>query len=557
MQFDNRVSEYIYSWFDGYEDLKTPVFKKYFSPKENKWISQQVWTPMAEKDFFGELRAYGRENGIEVIPMFNSLGHNTLIPRLYPEISAVAEDGSLSGLGFCVSNPKTYELLFDLYDQILTRYGKDDPIKSFDIGLDEVSGGRAYIPSDLGTYHSPICHCEKCSQMTPREQLFSHAVKLATFLKSRGVKTVYMYNDMVCEHRLGRNNHSPADCTYQFRKLLVKNDLLDTVCLDWWEYGPIPHAWHLYSLHSISGIRRTAKPWNGYFHWNFLDHTAPNTYHMCKLAMRDEAEGIRSYSTWDNSFHRNNQMQADWAWNFNGTGSIEEEKERYVRRYFGNREKDAMRAFSLMEEITRPTDTDDPNNTLIHRKQLLTSLGFYGFSYYKAGADYPRNFPGEMVPTLRTQPKKLAELREMLPLAKEAQDLWKNVAKGCDTEEGHALALRFACETQNYEMLCYDGITLMELDEMATRYNETGDRALLQQMADKAKAQYERRMAHLTLLEKIKEHYLIPIQGRIASAPMQYFGDVAAYIQNTPAEEIRLDFTDMRHAGSEEFFHLR
>jgi len=558
VQFDNRVSEFIFAWFDGYEDLKTPVFKKYFSPKENKWINEQVWTPMAEEDFFGKLRAYGRENGVEVIPMFNSLGHNTLIPRLYPEISAVAEDGSLSGVGFCVNNPKTYELLFNIYDQILTRYGKDDPIKSFDIGLDEVSGGRAYIADDLGTFRSPICHCEKCSKMTPREQLFSHAVKLATFLKSRGVETVYMYNDMVCEHRMGRNNHSPADCTYQFRKILVKNDLLDTLCLDWWEYGNIPHMWHLYSFHTNSGIRRTAKPWNGYQHWNFLAHTAPNTYHMCKMAKRDEAEGIRSYSSWDNSYHRNNQMQADWAWNFDGTGSIPEEKARYVRRYFGEATEDAAHAFTLMEEITRTTDTDDPNNTLINRNQLLTSpLCFYLYPYYKHGCEYPRNYPGEMVPDLREHPEKVAEMKIMIAEAEEAQTLWAKVAEACKDPERRALALRYKYDTGTYEMLCRDGVTLMEMDTLAQSYNEKPDPAILKQIHDLAADQYRRRRAHLALLENTKEHYIIPVQGRVSSAPMQYFGDVAAYIENTPAESLKLDFTDMRHANCEEFFNLR
>ncbi|MBQ8912299.1 MAG: hypothetical protein IJY89_07005, partial [Clostridia bacterium] len=475
----------------------------------------------------------------------------------YPEISAVAEDGTPSRLGFCVSNSKTYEVLFDLYDQILTRYGKEFPIKAFDIGLDEVAPGRSYIADDVGNWHSPICHCPECSKMSPREQLISHAIKLAKFLKSRGVETVYMYNDMICEHRLGRNNYEPVDVTHKFRKTLIQNDLLDTVCLDWWDYSSLPQLFHVDSLHPYVGIRRTAKPWNGYQHWHFLHHAGDNAYLMCKMAKRDEAEGIRTYSSWDNSFHRNNQMQADWSWNFKGTGSMEEEKARYVRRYFGGEEEKAFRAFSLMEAITRSTDTDDPRNTLIHRKSLLTSLGFYGFTYYKPDADYPRNFPGEMVPRLREQPKKLAELKEMLSQAKEARSLWQTVAEGCENDEGRALALRFALETENYEMLCRDGISLMELDKMATCYKGTGDKALLEQMVETASAQYEIRKAHLTRLERIKEHYLIPIQGRIASAPMQYFGDIAAYIQNTPAEELRLDFTDMRHAGSEEFFNLR
>lgn len=557
IQFDNRVSEYIFAPFEGHPELKAPVFKKYFSPKENKWINEEVRTPMAEKDFFGELRAYGAENGVEIVPMFNSLGHNTLIPRIYPEISAVAEDGTPSKLGFCVSNPKTYEVLFDLYDQILTRYGKEVPVKAFDIGLDEVAPGRSYIADDLGNWHSPICHCPECSKLSPRQQLFNHAIKIAKFFKSRGVETVYMYNDMVCERRLGRNNYEPVDVTYQFRKLLAENDLLDTVCLDWWEYGSLPHAFYFYSLHSYSGIRRTAKPWNGYHHWHFLHHAAENVYYMTKMAKRDEAEGTRAYSGWDDSFHRNNQMLADWAWNFEGSGTPREEKDRYARRLFPEASEDAARAFERMEEITRFTDSDDPKNTKLNRQYLLTMLSFYSYPYYKHGAEYPRNYPGEIVEDLREKPHKITELEEMLRTVQEALALWQRVAARCEGAESRAFAERYAYETGTYEMLCRDALTLMEMDTLAKRYAETSDPALLSDVRRLALAQYERRKAHLARLEEIKEHYLIPIQARVASAPMQYFADLAAYIDRTPAAELRLDFADMRHACSEEFFNLR
>ena len=557
IQFDNRISEYVFAWFDGHPDLKAPVFKKYYSPKEGKWINEQVWTPMAEKDFFGQLRAYGAERGVDVIPMFNSLGHNTLIPRIYPEISAVAEDGTPSRLGFCVSNPKTYEVLFDLYDQILTRYGKEFPIKAFDIGLDEVAPGRSYIADDVGNWHSPICHCPECSKMSPREQLISHAIKLAKFLKSRGVETVYMYNDMICEHRLGRNNNEPVDVTHKFRKRLIQNDLLDTVCLDWWDYSSLPQLFHVDSLHPYVGIRRTAKPWNGYQHWHFLYHAGDNAYLMCKMAKRDEAEGIRTYSSWDNSFHRNNQILADYSWNFEGSGTPCEEKERYARHFFPQAEDDAVRAFELMEETLLYSDTEDPRNTQLNRLHLLTAFSFYTFPYYKHGAEYPRNYPGELVTAMRENPKKVAELKIMLELAQAARACWGKVLEKTEDAEQRRMAQRYAYDTGTYEMLIRDGLTLAEMDKLALTYAENKDPAIPEAIRALAFAQYERRKAHLALLEETKEHYIIPIQGRVASAPMQYFADVASYIEKTPLEELRLDVADLRHACSEEFFNLR
>jgi hypothetical protein len=76
---------------------------------------------MAKEDFFGELVAYGKSKGVEVLPLWNSLGHNTLIPTKYPETAPLV-GGERSRCGFCVSSPKTYELLFDIYDTIINKY---------------------------------------------------------------------------------------------------------------------------------------------------------------------------------------------------------------------------------------------------------------------------------------------------------------------------------------------------------------------------------------------------------------------------------------------------
>lgn len=48
---------------------------------------------MYGEDYFGNMIAYGKTKNVEIIPLFNSLGHNTVIPRLMPEISAVNENG--------------------------------------------------------------------------------------------------------------------------------------------------------------------------------------------------------------------------------------------------------------------------------------------------------------------------------------------------------------------------------------------------------------------------------------------------------------------------------
>ncbi len=556
MQYDKRISEYIFLPFKGYEDLKTPVYKKYYSPKKGDYVFDKVNTPMAEKDYFGQLRAYGKERGVEVVPMFNSLGHNTLIPRLYPEVSAKDENGNPSNTGFCTAEPKTYEILFDLYDQIIDRYSTpDNPIESFDIGLDEIRNEFAVDPNDITHRHNAWCQCPVCKSKTRQEIFFEHAAKLMKHLHSRGVKTVYMYNDMVVEHKT-KSNPEPADHSPLLKEALAKHGLLDVACVDWWSYNDIPERLSFSDLHPELGFRSSIKPWNGYYHWSHVFHPVGNVYHMLKMAHAAGAEAKRSYSSWDNSFHRPNQLQADWSWNWNGTGTMDEAKARYVRRYFPNSIEAATTAFDLWDDVTRQTNPQDPKNTLSNRRgRIFESLVYYRYSYYIDGRDYPRNYPGELLPRLRDEAEFCADVRAMQQEAEEAAAIFEKVAK--ENPDSAKLALRYRYEMMLYTAICRDWTTLMDLDEMAANYAESKDEAIIAQMADLAAAQKNFRLEVITLLENTKEDYLIPSHARNQTIPMQYFTDLEAYLRNTPVAELKLDFADMRHMASETFMNLR
>ena len=70
----------------------------------------------------------------------------------------------------------------------------------------------------------------------------------------------------------------------------------------------------------------------------------------------------------------------------------------------------------------------------------------------------------------------------------------------------------------------------------------------------------EREQARLDLmvhLQQVKDPYLHPSQLRNHSIFMQFFRDLGDYIETTPAEEIKLDFFDMRYLQSDRFRWLR
>ncbi len=186
MQYDGIISEYVYIPIPQYPLLKSDVVKKYYSPKKGGWVNEVVEVPMVKEDFFGELIAYGKSKGVEVFPLWNSYGHNTLIPRMYPEVAPIV-DGEPQKVGFCVSSPKTYELLFNIYDYIIDKYLKPNGIESFHIGLDEVRDERGVDLDAPDKLYTPLCQCPECAKLSKQEKMIGHAIKLISYLKSRGM----------------------------------------------------------------------------------------------------------------------------------------------------------------------------------------------------------------------------------------------------------------------------------------------------------------------------------------------------------------------------------
>ena len=364
IQYDGVITEYVYIPIPKYPLLKSDVIKKYYSPKKGGWVNEVVEVPMVKEDFFGELIAYGKSKGVEVFPLWNSYGHNTLIPRMYPETAPIV-DGEPQKVGFCVSSPKTYELLFNIYDYIIDKYLEPNGIKSFHIGLDEVRDERGIDLENPSKLYTPLCQCPDCKKLSKQEKMIGHAIKLISHLKERGIKNVYMYNDI-----LSRIFNDPVS----FYNALKEADLLDVTVVDWWCYSDSEEDFKIYNLTSTFpelGIRSTVKPWNSYFHWNLSRDAVKNIFLMTKLANRDKnVEGLMSYAAWDKTCDINHVAMADFSWSYALTGSTDDFRENYAYRLFPNNRKLAKGAFAMYKEIT-----DD--------KVFFNALAYYQYSYYK------------------------------------------------------------------------------------------------------------------------------------------------------------------------------
>ena len=545
IQYDGEVSEYVFINIPEYPLLKKDVVKKYYSPKKGGWVNEVVEVPMAKEDFFGELIAYGKTRGVEVLPLWNSLGHNTLIPTKYPETAPIV-DGEPSRVGFCVSSPKTYEMLFNIYDHIIDNYLKPNGITSFHIGLDEIGRSRALNIDDVQRYYYPWCQCPECAKMTKEEQMVNHGIKLISFLKSRGIKNVYMYNDLW--------SRIIPDPTY-FAGKLREHDLFDVTVVDWWSYDDKFEKLSVQDIHPEIGVRSTVKPWNAYYHWNLSKDAISNVYLMTKMGHEGDCEGVQSYASWDTTCDINHRAIAEYSWSFEATGEPDDFRRRYAAYLFPNQSEKALRAFEIYASLKNgnfyPESEDDEEfgiGTLIRNK-----LAYYFYSYVAKDMDYPRNFPGEAMVNLLahrelTQPK-LIKISEEL---NEAYEIFTELRS--DPTGDTALARRYAAELRNYRDIVDDYLALYEIHDITTEGITAENIARIAEIAKERKLTRYELMAEM---EDFKEEYLHASHLRNQSIFMQFFSDLEDYAENTPTSDFKLDVCDMRGFASKAFYDLR
>lgn len=177
-----------------------------------------------------EIASYCRERGIEVIPEEPTLSHSDYICLAHREIRE--REGDEYPDTYCPSNPKSYELVFDLIDEVLDVFNP----RYLNIGHDEVYS---------------IGVCPKCRGKNPVDLYVSDITKIHDYLASNGVKTM-MWGEKLLNvvNEQGQNwggaEHLKTDIetgeSYVYIPALYKcADKLprDIIMLDWyWFFDP-------------------------------------------------------------------------------------------------------------------------------------------------------------------------------------------------------------------------------------------------------------------------------------------------------------------------------
>lgn len=305
----------------GKFDLRSRQSVRYYSALKGQPMKMNYSPVVAREGFLPELVEYARSLGINISLHFNVLGHNTLLPRLFPEISAKNSFGKPKNLAFCLSNPLTQKILTSIFREVISAA----KIKTLHIGLDEVFSLVGLDEDFPARRISPWCRCAECQKYSRRELLLEYVIGLIKSLRAMGIERISLWHDQLTRMNL------MAD----FENRLASEELKEFVVIEYWYYHNIAAGEKKYCFPE-TGLRKAVVPMAGFAFWgHFEDHTA-NIIPLLKNEYGGNAFMTEAYGIYSPAFHYNYACLAQSAWNakeWDGKNF----SSLYVKRFFPER----------------------------------------------------------------------------------------------------------------------------------------------------------------------------------------------------------------------------
>ncbi len=487
VQYRNEILEFFMLPIDKYPQFNTPKLIEFYSPKKGKWDKLDYLPTIFEEDFFGELIKYGKKKHVTVYPSFNSLGHNTLIPRLIPEISSVDENGQPRGYSFKTSNKKTYKVLYDIYDNIIDKYLKPNGIDWFDIQMDEV-------------YEWDANDVRKSSE---EDIYIDHMIKLAKYLKSKGMNHIGVWTDMLDHRKL---------MTPQFEERIEREGLKDVMQFHWWRYVGTYET-----TNPELGFRSWVYPMTGYnypYHYTYSMSRLDNTYKMLALGHKDKVEGASSYSIYDPAYHFEINALADFSWSpvdTSQTKAVGDYMNRYTKDVFGEKWKEAKIVLENLEKLY-------PNS------QIFRNILYYNYSYVWE-VPYKKNpYPENAFKSLLKIPDAKEELEKLGGIANNAADFYYSVLNSEDVKRD--VVIQMYANIKRMSCLIEEFLLLYNIDEDYQEFKNVSDDMSRLIMLDEMKAKTYQiislQMQAIQTWEDIKPEFLHPHSMRNMSFMLKF-----------------------------------
>ncbi len=442
-QYDNELTEYLYVPIRKYPQMKTPRHIKYYSAKNKSFIYKENVLPrMFEDDYLCELIAYAKKKNITIIPLFNSLGHNTLLPRLFPEISSINEKGEFEKFGFCTQNEKTFEVMFGIYDEIIDKYLTPNGIDSFSVGLDEVLPYVGIDGNDFRIDKDPVCKCDKCKSRDYGELMVDYIIRITKHMVGRGIKNVYVYHDMLFNHNA---------LTEKTVKKLKDEGVYDNIVIDWWSYNPKGKNFRKREDEVNGLFRSVGKPITGYFHWSMPTQMNENIYAITEISEKNNFEGIIAYGAFEYCYDFNYRVLAECAWRGTEAQSADKLLENYALQNFEENANSACNALKYIQDISIGRYSG--------QNFCANFLEYYTSSYLQRNLEYPQDYPANAMRKISEDEEKyLAYLNETLLKAEKAYNFFSK-------NGGSKKASIWALIALSYKVVCDEYLKLYTMDK--------------------------------------------------------------------------------------------
>jgi hypothetical protein len=400
----------------GYPQLRSPKRLRWYSPSDDQWCDESYEPRLYAADFLGDVVRYASGRGVTVVPFVNSLGHNTLIPRLVPEISARSADGHPLGLGYCLSSPATRSFIQDFYTSIVTRYfGGRVPL--FHIQMDEVWADSP-DPDDPQRRVEPWCQCEHCRASQPEALLQDYVIWLVQMLTDSGVDQVVMWNDQLTRHMDALDQSFVGE--------LRQRGLDDKLILHWWWYSNDELDEHTrVAIGRELGLAGWVAPMTCYFNWQMYSPRLANIELMLRMAHDEGGEGAVSYSVHDPGWTDHEALLAAYAWNPAAMLPWEAQLDHWARGRLGPLADRYLEAVANLREAAA--------------QPLLSRCYQYAYSYIRPNLPFPRSYPGEALEALAGVPDAAAQLRSAGERAAVAESILTTMAATADKDDAAML----------------------------------------------------------------------------------------------------------------------
>jgi len=512
VQYEGKRTEFLMVPFPDHPELQTPKTIKYYSAKEGKWKALTYLPRMYEEDFFGELVAYAKSRNITVRPHFNGPGHTTLIPQTHPEVSARDEAGRPTGYGYCLSNPRTYELLFELWDSIIDRYLAPNGVDWFHMGLDEIYPIVGANEEDPSAVVDPWCKCPQCRERDRTELLTEYVVKATQHLAAKGINNITIWNDHLARSGM---------LTPEFVQTLEEAGVKDKVVLQWWRYDE-----PVLEIPPDLGLRAWTTPMPGYYFWLFTQSYTANIYPHLALAHKAGAEGADAYCTFDPAFDRNYHCLAEYSWNQSSVEDLYQFKSKYARKVLAAEGFDAVEPFEKWDQVY---------DSMPLVPGVLDNLLFYWHTYSWARNEYPRNVVRQLLNWDRRLMSTITRARTHLSRAHALFSARREQAPDPALIDEYL----FECQRLIAVVDCYEAVLQgVGLSQQALQA-ETPE--AVQAGLAEAHGAFTRGLealdAMMALAEDVKKPYLLPQMLRDLSRLRGYVADLAAATDDAIASQ--------------------